>query len=228
MKMRGDMFWMAGVISTAMIAGGAAAQNAATSSPVTSPIPPRPVDPAVGDVNPLSASLRDMRVDLRQPTGFENVYRVPGRPDMFMRSSGALNAVFPQSAYAQTAGGPLPIIPAGTVFYIGEPPQAKAAAPSAEKEQLPPGAVSNRVRTLRENFVGAINDPYINHHVSGDPAPQRQPQAPDDGLPRHTQRIVPDMSKAMGSTIANDEGYRVRRIGDLLAQAARAAEQTPR
>jgi hypothetical protein len=85
------------------------------------PPPPQPVDPAVADVSPLSASFRELQVDFRQPLGFKQVYRVPGQPEQFMRANGALYATFPLSAYRSTADGVQVLIPAGTVFHIGAP-----------------------------------------------------------------------------------------------------------
>ncbi|HWB19065.1 MAG TPA: hypothetical protein VG711_02105, partial [Phycisphaerales bacterium] len=78
------------------------------------------VDQGFGDEGPLRTSLRDFSVDLRLPTGFQKVYQVPGREDELMRVSGGLIAVFPRSVYATgRGGGQLPLIPPGTVYYIG-------------------------------------------------------------------------------------------------------------
>lgn len=86
------------------------------------PAPPlQVVDQGVEDATPLSASLRDPRADLREPTDFERLYRVPGRPDLLMRRSGAMSAVFPDSDYAVTRFGLVPLVPAGTVWMIGDP-----------------------------------------------------------------------------------------------------------
>src|SRR5205814_2404538 len=74
--------------------------------------PLEPVDQAVEDINPLSMSLRHMQFDLRQPAGFEQVYAVPGHPDLLMRANGGLFAVFPQSVYAQGKSGLVPLVPA--------------------------------------------------------------------------------------------------------------------
>ena len=83
---------------------------------------PKVVDPTVADRHSLSQSLRAMPVDL-SPHGFERVYEVPGRDDLLMRSNGALYAVFSQSIYGRDPkrGNTRVLIPASTVFYIGQP-----------------------------------------------------------------------------------------------------------
>ena len=58
------------------------------------------VEANVGDLGPLSRSLRSLGADLRQPTNFDRVYRVPGQDDRFMRINGGLYAVFERSLYA--------------------------------------------------------------------------------------------------------------------------------
>lgn len=102
------------------------------------------------DTSALSTSLRVAPMDLAQPSGFSNLYRVPGRPDLFMRGHGALFGVFEQSAYTRMNGRTVALWPAGTMFFIGvptpemlknfgHPPEAKSApAPSADS---PDGAV---------------------------------------------------------------------------------------
>lgn len=80
-----------------------------------------PLDQAVEDTSVLSTSLRKIDWDTRYPVGFENVYRIPGHDDKLMRADGALYAIFPQSVYANTAYGDIPLIPHDTVFSIGWP-----------------------------------------------------------------------------------------------------------
>jgi len=59
-----------------------------------------PVDQGFTDVSPLGASLREIRIDPRAVRTFDRIETVPGRDDLYMRQSGALSAVFPQSDYA--------------------------------------------------------------------------------------------------------------------------------
>ena len=94
-------------LAAAWLAAAAAAQQV-----------PVPGGPALG------TSFRVQQVDL-SPSAFRNVYKVPGRDDLLMRTDGALYAVFDQSVYVRdpkAKGNVLkPIIPAATVFYIGKP-----------------------------------------------------------------------------------------------------------
>ncbi len=81
------------------------------------------VEEVWGDAGPLNTSLRSLDIDMRQPSNFEHVYRVPGSGDLLTRMDGSLAAVFPRSVYAsRRRGGVVPVIPPGTVFYIGGVP----------------------------------------------------------------------------------------------------------
>lgn len=77
------------------------------------------VDAGRADTGPLAISTRDLPEDLRVPTGFEHVYQTSRDSESLMRISGALVAEFPRSQYDMTRGGPVPVVPAGTVFRIG-------------------------------------------------------------------------------------------------------------
>ncbi len=94
----------------------------------------KPVEQTIEDIGPLGQSHRILPEDLRLPTGFERVYRVPGSADQFrfnanqghtddmlMRINGALRAVFPRSVYIPTRRGLKTDVPPGTVFHIGQP-----------------------------------------------------------------------------------------------------------
>ncbi len=93
------------------------------------PSQPRLVDQGFEDAGPLTTSLKLTPVDLRQPTGFDRVYEVKipvgpygqgGTKSVYVRSSGGLNAVFPQSVYTPTPYGVVAELPPGTVFHIGD------------------------------------------------------------------------------------------------------------
>jgi hypothetical protein len=79
-----------------------------------------PVDGGVADRGSLSDSLRSMPMDLRQNQSFEKLYKVAGSEDVYVRQAGGLRAVFKNSAYIDTETGAIPIVPAGTVYCIGE------------------------------------------------------------------------------------------------------------
>jgi hypothetical protein len=79
------------------------------------------VDAGIADVGPIARSFRLEAEDLRLPTGFQRVYRVPGSDDRLMRGNGALFAVFPTSVYRQSARGDVPVAPASVVYHFGVP-----------------------------------------------------------------------------------------------------------
>lgn len=79
------------------------------------------LEPGIDDIGPARISLRFMPYEMRLPTGFERVYRVPGSDDLLMRGNGALFAVFPRSVYLRTPRGAAAVAPPGTVFHIGMP-----------------------------------------------------------------------------------------------------------
>ena len=81
-----------------------------------------PVDAGVEDRGALSQSFRVNQFDMRQDNDFEKLYKIAGSDEVYVRKSGGLSAVFSTSAYVHTASGEVPIVPAGTVYYIGEIP----------------------------------------------------------------------------------------------------------
>lgn len=160
------------------------------------------VEAGVADVGPLDAGMRAMQVDLRQPFGFDSVYRIHGRDDVFVRGQGGLYAVFPQSVYANTRNGSIPLIPHGTTFYIGEPaldalapegPPAPERMATAGPQRIDPNA--QPVSRRKETPVRLAPPPP--------PAPRRATPA----------RIVDDAS------------YRRARLTALMQRAAEAATQ---
>ena len=177
-----------------------------------------PIDQSVGDVNALSASLRERDRGLEQPVGFSQVYRVPGFADRYMRISGGIYAVFPQSVYIPTQAGLAPDIPPNTIFYIGSPPVADTTAPTR-----PP------VDTTR---VSADSRRAESFRVVGQRAPDAVPwsmydreRPPDDFEPtrpiiRPLRSTEPEVD---ATTVVNDEAYRRARVQELLRRAAHAA-----
>ncbi len=81
-----------------------------------------PVDQGVADRGPLSASHRTTPLDLRKPTNFDRVYEGVDQDGsrIFLRIDGAIVATFSASVYEASSWGMVPVIPAGTVFHIGE------------------------------------------------------------------------------------------------------------
>src|SRR6185503_15575203 len=117
-------------------------------------------DQTVEDVNPLSTSLRQMHSDLRQPTGFQNVYHVPGHDDLLMRVNGGIYAVFPESEYTvNRKGKTVPVIPAGTVFYIGLPSKLPTHDSNAHTGIEPTVRIAGEhdARAEAATHIGAVN-----------------------------------------------------------------------
>ncbi len=85
-----------------------------------SPVELIPVDAGVEDVNNLSESLSIEPFDLRENQSFEQLFRVKGNPEIFVRRAGSLHAVFRDPHYVETIGGSLAMIPTGTIYCIGE------------------------------------------------------------------------------------------------------------
>jgi hypothetical protein len=179
--------------------------------PVPRPAPPasqpelKRVDPAVGDIGPLGVSIRDMGVDLRVPTGFQDVYRIKGRDPrdlrsesgLFVRIDGGIYAVFGRSVYTQTPQGLSVDVPPGTVFYLGG---------------LPTSITGEPVVPLSANYA----DTSASTRIPDAPPP---PPAPPAGAPRRpsTAPVPPG--------IFTSEPLRARVVRDLLAAAAAAAQR---
>ncbi|MFZ9881411.1 MAG: hypothetical protein ACO3QC_08425 [Phycisphaerales bacterium] len=112
------------------------------------------LEPGVDDIGPVRLSTRFMPYDMRLPTGFDRVYRVPGSDDLVMRGSGALFAVFPRSVYARTPRGSVPLAPPGTVFHIGmpgpTPVEALRERVRAQDTHAPSARVDLSIDTRRE------------------------------------------------------------------------------
>lgn len=161
----------------------------------------RPVDPGRQDTGPMAESLRLLPFDLRHPTGFDQVYRVPGQEGMFMRMDGGLTAIFPKGVYSQTPFGDLPEVPPGTVFHIGTPPGTPWSAPGLGLDLDDPGrALPNRIDT-RIRLTG------------GHPTELRLRRTLDNG----------DDGRSPSFTMWNNERVRQDRVGHLIRRAADTA-----
>ena len=79
-----------------------------------------PVDAGVEDVNNLSDSFSLEPYDMRKNQSFEQLFRVEGSPEIFVRRAGSLHAVFRDPHYVETMGGAVALVPTGTIYCIGE------------------------------------------------------------------------------------------------------------
>ena len=86
----------------------------------STPVELTPVDAGVEDITRLSESLRLESFDMREDQSFEQLFRIKGSPEIYVRRAGSLHAVFRDPIYVQTLGGNIPIIPTGTIYCIGE------------------------------------------------------------------------------------------------------------
>ena len=187
------------------------------------------VEAGVADVDPLTAGLRQLQLDLRMPAGFEHVYRVPGREDLFMRVNGGLYAIFPRSRYDQGRFGPVPQVPDNTIFHIGRP-DADALArllpepltgTGGHPRPTPAAALVTRQPGLRQ--VDAVDLLVDNRLDLTGTAPGHEsavPAAPS-AVPARAARERPAVHG--GVRFLASPAYRARRVRELLRRAAAAA-----
>ena len=200
----------------------------ALAAPLASAQPPnwrtlQPVDPNVGDLNPLSASSRFLPTDLRQPTNFEKVFRVPGSSrgvgplapsgpnDRFARVSGAITAVFPRSEYIATKKGILPAIPVNTIFYIGDSPLF-AAPPRDSPHELSANAAPTGISLQLPTFLSGPSS------AAAQPVDLRVRAFVDPAFGEITRPLRPD-APIPAANIFSDEQFRRARVRALLMSA---------
>ena len=186
----------------------------------------KPVEPAVEDTGPLSVSLRELQIDLRGPVGFEHIYRVPGHEDeLYMRVDGGLYAVFPQSVYTDTRWGPVPMIPNGTVFYIGSAGIDALAAPDWPPPEPWPDPLGLRIDSRIVLNSDSPNDEQASEAASAS-LPSRPPRRMSHP---YVLRPAEDTDRPgidpPAQTIATDASYRADRLRELMRRAARADDQ---
>ena len=129
------------------------------------------VEEAVEDRGALSASLRVEPLDLRQDQSFEKLYKVAGSEGVYIRRAGGLRAVFRNPVYVDTSDGSIPLVPAGTVYCIGE--------------------VSQRVLMQLGVLIEPIN--LGEHIVTEEPQVIREPTTPKSNfIPVRTIRFIDD------------------------------------
>lgn len=210
-------------LALALSAVGAHAQiSSATTDPsrgVGARTNLRLVDQGVADLGPQSTSLRSVgsRVELRQDTGWERLYR-DEKTGAYYRFNGAVGASFPRSSYVQTRDGTFPQIPAGTVFHVGGDHLAAARASRRPvgvlAEEAPEeGRLSTRVSNL-VTPESAEGGEIIRGGLpaKGDLARQ---EAVEDRL------RSAEMARAVATpTVATNEAYRRKRMAELLREAA--------
>jgi len=208
------------------------------------PIQWEPVDQRVADVDLLAESFQAVEPGLGEPQGFDRVYLAPSDlfgDDRFARINGALIATFPRSIYAGSPYGPIPLVPAGTVYWIG-PPLAWPAATAADEQEALDTAPNDHRLDLRLADAPVGSGRYIEFGVSdgiergrgarswpieatasiASPAADRSTASMGvgerSGVPRARVRAL---ATGGGPRIVIDAEYRARRLRSLLDAAAR-------
>lgn len=179
----------------------------------------KPLDQTVEDTSPLSRSLRHIERGLREPSAFEQVYRISGREDLLVRIEGGIYALFPRSMYSTGENGTVPLIPAGTLFHIGYPdlePFGQVDASTGQGER----------RVGRDPFGARLNlkvDPRRGEQTAVRPIVIGTSTVPFTGLGRQRSERVPQtVRQSVSPTIVTDASYRADRIRDLMQSAAEA------
>lgn len=168
----------------------------------------RPLEQGIDDVSALGVSLRLLESGILMPTGFSEVYPVPGRPGWFMRVSGGVYAVFPKSVYTQQGA----MVPDGAVFHIGPPEFLDQSL--AQQQASPSRAPTSDVLPYRLALMRAQPmTPYAS-------APESATEAHFDDLGAISRvSAAPDRLDA-GPPIVRDPAYREQRLLALMREAA--------
>lgn len=189
------------------------------------------VEQNVADVDPLGVSFRQLSTDLRQPTGFRDVFRIdnanldgprygysnPSHATMLARVDGAVTAVFPQSVYMPTRKGSVAMIPPGTIFYIGGLP-----SDSFSSFDEPPPSETRVDSRVDLRAVGVFADTMSMQHgaivTQQGPAPQPTSKVQPLASPPLHQGNGQEATPSPG--IMTDESIRRSEVRRLLKQAA--------
>lgn len=193
------------------------------------------------DTGLLSESLQQPQLQLAFPLGFDSVYQVRGRKDLFVRQSGAVYGVFPKSEYITTKDGVYAVWPAGTSFYIGAPPESVISGGGAASRDSRAVARDRLRDSAGYGPVAARQVAAVQARVSGrvqasataepDPLPP-PPPAPPTTI---TQPSIPDRmsdaelaANAVLPRFMRDEAYRRSVLERLVADATGGDTATPR
>lgn len=185
------------------------------------------LEQTVGDVDPLGISLRQLSTDLRQPVGFRDVFRINGSAmharrfgfsatsggtDLLARMDGAVTAVFPQSVYVPTREGIVPLVPPGTIFFIGALP----FDPFGDDQDLP--APRDRIDSRIDTRAASVYP----ERARATPMPERMTPASAE----HAETPKGELPPTPTPSIMTDEQLRRSTVRMLLMKAAEAAQAT--
>ncbi len=208
----------------------------------------QPVEAGSVDSSPLAGSMQLLPIDLRQPTGFDEVYRVnTGHGSAFARMDGGLRAVFPRSEYGLGPNGVETQIPAGTTWVIGDTPTwyadrfgmiatepALGAAPAgpgmgvlAQRVDLSAGALDPRAASTYAGTTAApVPAPMIDGVRVASPRPLVQPppsrpQAESIDL----SGVLVDAAPAHRTVIADEPGSLEEPAATVAASETQPADR---
>jgi len=170
------------------------------------------VEQGFEDVSPLAHSLERFAPEFRAPSGFDAVYRVPGEPDLLMRQSGAVRAVFGRSEYTQTRFGLRADVPAGAIYTIGEPPEYLLGSlrGGVLRAEDGPRTLTGQPASRPERRPGLQSAAASPLRVSGRLEPGETPRTE----PRHRPDLDPARERP---SVWTSELMRQRRLESLLA-----------
>jgi hypothetical protein len=198
------------------------------------PDQPRRVESKAADRGALATSLHYLETPLRQPSGFSEIFLVPGSGTRLMRSNGAVHAVFSDSVYQvhvrdhhevydnihyPMGRRELSQLPPGVVFYLGPVPTEQLVAPLGEKQHVAAQSAAGSPDLVQPDRI----DPY----APPEPGPTACRVAPIDPRTQailDSRRIGPDGEPAAPVSILNHSAYRAERIRQLMRYAAKAAQ----
>ncbi|MBX9736107.1 MAG: hypothetical protein K2X32_04205 [Phycisphaerales bacterium] len=187
----------------------------------------RRVRPGIGDVSPLDAKLDVRDADLRIPNNFGGVYQIPADAPTpyagwFVRISGGMWAVFPQSVYRRTNQGVVARVPPGTQYFVGGIPidpmyAAVAGASGGGTPERIDARESSDVTSVPIDVSLPIPTRVESSMVSGRVGAEMNPVVVSAGDAESSRQAWASSTERW---IA-DHGYRSKRLGELLAKASR-------
>lgn len=181
----------------------------------------RIVDQAYEDVDPLAESFREFQKDLRQDVGFTRLYENPLYPGWFYRRDGAVTAFMPQGDYIATRNGLLPLIPPGTIFFVGEPsPELLPKLPGALISlAAPPSRSGEGERIVLTSSISAAS--FVAEAEASNRLANRIEPRQAEQRQRGDSMVVADPAQIRTPALMREDlPYRAIRLRDIAKRAA--------
>jgi len=182
------------------------------------------LDQGTDDIGPLGQSFLLQPIELRTETLFDNIFRIDDGTGRLVRRAGALNAVFSQSDYVQITprrGSPytIPVVPAGTVYYIGDPIEVDLAQ---NPDITPTGHTTEQLMSvpLRKNMVAPRSQRLLGRSLAlGEQFVLLAPDSPSPAELASIEHAPPTPIEAEHRVgrddVMTNEKYRKSRINEL-------------